>query len=194
MFTSLIHANIAKHVVLTESELRYFTELLQPRQLRKDEFLLRAGDVCRHEGFVNQGCLRIYHIDPHGSEHVLYFATEDWWVADVASFIHQSPATLSIQAIEPSEVLLIDKADKERLYVEIPKFERLFRIMTQKTHAVLQQRLLATMSQNAGERYLDLTRRYPHIQKRVPQHQIASYLGISPEFLCKIRKRLSEPS
>jgi CRP-like cAMP-binding protein len=189
---SLIRNNISRHVSLTDAEFGHFTTLLKARTLKKRELLLRAGEVCVCEGFVNRGCLRVYNIDGSGSEHVLYFATEDWWVADIASFVAQSPASLNIEAIEESEVLLIDKASKEKLYVEIPKFERLFRILTQRTHVALQQRLIAVMSQTADERYLDLKARYPEIEKRVPQHQIASYLGISPEFLSKIRKRLAE--
>jgi CRP-like cAMP-binding protein len=186
---ALIRANIARHVCLTEDEFAAFASRLTVRHLKKGEPLLRAGEVCGFEGFVNRGCLRVYALDDRGCEHILYFATEDWWVSDVRSFTNQGPAALNIEAMEASEVLLIDKANKEELYVGVPKFERLFRIMTQGTYAALQERLIAAMSQTAGQRYLELNRRHPDIEKRVPQHQIASYLGISPEFLSKIRKR-----
>lgn len=187
---ALIRRNISKHVQLTEDELALFTSLLKVRRLQRGELLLQAGDVCRFEGFVNEGCLRVYNVDRDGSEHVLYFAPEDWWVADVASFVTRSPAFLNIDALEPSEVLLIDHAGKERLYAEVPKFERLFRIMTQRTLVALQQRLIASMTQTAADRYLDFKRRYPQLDGRVAQHRIASYLGISPEFLSKVKKRL----
>jgi CRP-like cAMP-binding protein len=189
---ALVRANIARYVSLTDREFDEFASRLELRRLRKGEHLLRAGDVCHLEGFVNHGCLRVYALDGRGFEHIVYFAIEDWWVSDVGSFITQTPAELNIEATEDSEVLLIDNLHKEDLYVEVPKFERLFRIMTQRTHAALQQRLIAAMSQSAVQRYIDLTQRYPHIQKRVRQHQIASYLGVSPEFLCKIRKKLAD--
>lgn len=185
-----IARNIARHVRLTDEELAHFTSLLKVRPLAKGEVLLRAGDVCAFEGFVNSGCLRVYHVDREGNEHVLYFAPEDWWVADVASFVTRTPAFLNIDALEPSEVLLVDYAGKERLYHDIPKFERLFRIMTQRTLVALQQRLIASMSQTAADRYLDFKRRYPQLEGRVAQHRIASYLGISPEFLSKVKKKI----
>ena len=187
---ALVRANIARYVCLTEREFEKFAARLQLRRLRKGEHLLRAGDVCELEGFVNHGCLRVYALDGRGVEHIVYFAIEDSWVSDVWSFMTQTPAELNIEATEDCEVLLIDNVEMEALYVEVPKFERLFRIMTQRTHAALQQRLIAAMSQSAVQRYIDLTQRYPHIQKRVRQHQIASYLGVSPEFLSKIRRKL----
>jgi len=188
---ALVRATIARYVSLTDAEFGALASRLTVRQLRKGEHLLRAGEVCQFEGFVNQGCLRVYAIDERGDEHVLSFATEGAWVSDLESFLHQTPAALNIDATETSEALLIDRAAKEDLYLEVPKFERMFRIMVQMTHSALEQRLIAWMSQPADRRYLELTKREPHIHSRVPQHQIASYLGISPEFLSKIRRRLT---
>lgn len=184
-----IRRNIAKHVALSDAEFDRFTSLLHHRRLAKKAPLLTAGEVCRFEGYVVSGCLRVYHTDPQGTDHVLYFAPQDWWVADIASFISQSPALLGVDALEPTDVLLIDKPDKERLYVEVPKFERLFRIMTQRALAELQRRMIATMHQTAEARYVEFKRRYPQLEERVPQHQIAAYLGISPEFLSRIRHK-----
>jgi CRP-like cAMP-binding protein len=184
-----IRQNIAKHVALSDAEFERFTRVLRPRHLAKKASLLTAGEVCRFEGYVVAGCLRVYYTDPEGADHVLYFAPQDWWVADIASFISQSPALLGVDALEPTDVLLIDKPDKERLYLEVPKFERLFRIMTQRALAELQRRIITTMHQSAEVRYVEFKRRYPQLEERVPQHQIAAYLGISPEFLSRIRHK-----
>lgn len=184
-----IRRNIAQHVVLTPGEFDHFTSLLQHRHLERKERLLTAGAICRFEGYVVAGCLRVYYTDPEGTDHILYFAPEDWWVADIASFTSRSPAMFSIDALEPTDVLLIDRLDKEQLYLEVPKFERLFRIMTQRALVALQRRMLAMMRQTAEVRCLEFKRRYPGLESRVAQHHVASYLGISPEFLSRIRHK-----
>jgi len=184
-----IRRNIARHISLTEAEFTYAASMFRRRVVRKRERLLVPGDVCRFEGFVDEGCLRVYYADQDGGEHVLYFAPADSWVTDIQSFLAQTPAVLGIDALETSHVLLIDNASKERLYAEAPKFERLFRIMTQRAHVALQERVIASMRCTAVERYQEFRRQYPGLEARIPQHQIASYLGISPEFFCRIRKR-----
>ena len=186
-----IRANIGKYVALSDGEFDVFAGLLQHRHLEKKEPLLVAGEVCDFEGYVVKGCLRVYHTDEGGADHVLYFAPEDWWVADVGSLISQTPAVLSMDAMEPTEVLLIDRASKERLYGEVPKFERVFRIMSQRALVAMQGRVMGMMRETADVRYNDFKRRYPNLEHRVPQHQIAAYLGISPEFLSRIRHRHS---
>ena len=188
MFQS-IRTNIERHVTLSDEEFDLFASLLQHRHLEKKASLLVAGEVCDFEGYVVKGCLRVYHTDESGADHVLYFAPEDWWVADVGSLISQTPAVLSMDALEPTEVLVIDSASKERLYGEVPKFERLFRIMSQRALVAMQGRVMGMMRETADVRYNDFKRRYPNLEHRVPQHQIAAYLGISPEFLSRIRHR-----
>ena len=136
-----------------------------------------------------RGCLRLYALTASGHEHVLYFATEGWWVTDIDSFTHQLPSQLFIEALEDTQVLAITPADKERLYTELPVVEKLFRIMTQKTHVMLQRRMLALLSQSAEVRYQEFVRRYPALEQRLSQVQMAAYLGISAEFLSKIRRR-----
>ena len=185
-----IRRNLSTHVTLADREFDSFVSLVQHRQLERRDHLLNPGDVCNFEGFVAAGCLRVYNTDPEGLDHILYFAPEGWWVADTQSFLFESPAELGIDALEPSEMLLIDKASKERLCLENPKFERLFRIMTQNALAAMQDRVIAAMAPSAGERYLDFRRRYPTLERRVPQYEIASYLGISPEALSRIRRNL----
>jgi CRP-like cAMP-binding protein len=186
-----IQRNIAKHISLTEAEFRHFSSLLKRQHLERKEQLLVPGRVCWFEGFVESGCLRVYFTDQQGSDHVLHFAPEDWWFADIDSFVSQQPAVFGIDALERSDVLLIDKKSKESLYATVPKFERLFRIMTQRAHVALQRRLIAGMHLTAEERYLAFRQQYPQLERRLPQHQVAAYLGICPEFLSRIRRHLT---
>jgi len=187
----ILKQNIAKHISLSDSELDNFFNLFQPREVPKKSFLLRENEICRFEGFVTKGLFRVFHIDEKGFEQVLYFAVEDWWITDIDSFINEQPSLLYIEALEDSEVLLISKKDKELAYASIPKIEKLFRIMTQKTHVVLQRRMIDYLSKTADLRYLDFIEKYPRIYPRLTNLQIAAYLGISHEFLSKIRKKLT---
>lgn len=184
-----IRRNISRHVTLSEQEFELFASLLQHRHLPKRSSLLVAGEVCDFEGYVVKGCLRVYHTDESGADHVLSFAPEDRWVSDVGSLISQAPSVLSMDALEPTDVLLIDRVSKERLYAEVPTFERLFRIMSQHALVALQSRVMGMLRETADVRYHDFKQRYPELEHRVPQHQIAAYLGISPEFLSRIRHR-----
>jgi CRP-like cAMP-binding protein len=188
-----IRSNIARYVTLDDDEFDLFASMLRRRRLERKDPLLRPGEICAFEGFVDVGCLRVFSSDTRGADHVLYFAPEDWWVADIRSFVSETPAELGIDALEASEVLLIDRTNKERLYAAVPKFERLFRMMTQRALVSLQHRLIATMEQTAEARYRDFKRRYPGLEGRIPQYQIAAYLGVCPEFLSRLRRR-REPS
>ncbi len=189
--TELIKQNIIKHIALSEEETEVFCNLFQQKLIRKKSFLLRAGEVCRFEGFVNKGLFRVYHIDQNGFEQILYFAAENWWITDIDSFTNGMPSQLYIEAIEDSEVLLISKKDKEFAYTNLPKIEKLFRVMTQKTHAALQRRMIDNLSKTADRRYLDFMEKYPELFQRLSNLQIAAYLGISHEFLSKIRKKIA---
>ena len=189
--TEQIKQNIVKHIALSEEETEAFCSLFQQKLIGKKSFLLRAGEVCRFEGFVNKGLFRIYHIDQSGFEQILYFAAENWWITDIDSFTNSTPSQLYIEAIEDSEVLLISKTDKEFAYTNLPKIEKLFRVMTQKTHVALQRRMIDNLSKTADQRYLDFIEKYPELFQRLSNLQIAAYLGISHEFLSKIRKKIS---
>lgn len=191
MFTE-IDAYVAKHITLDKKELDYFHSLLKYKKIKKKKFLLQAGEVCDFEAYIIKGCMRIYFIDENGFEVDLSFSVEDWWVSDINSFITQTPADLFIQTLEDCEILTISYKNKEKLYEKIPKFERLFRIMIQRGYNTAIKRLISTISKPAEERYLDFIKKYPTIPQRVPQHLIAAYLGISAEFLSKIRKKLSK--
>jgi CRP-like cAMP-binding protein len=151
--------------------------------------MLNAGEVCDFEAYVNKGCIREYFIDRKGAELTLEFAVEDWWVSDITSFESQSPSNMYIETLEDCELLVLTRDSKERLLARIPKLERMFRLMIQRHLTVVQNRLFRTVSYSAMDKYREFIKRYPTISQRVPQHYIASYLGISPEFLSRLRKR-----
>ena len=189
--TELLKNNICKHISLSDDELTGFCGLFKNKMISKKSFLLREGEICKFEGFVTKGLFRVFHIDNNGFEQVLYFALENWWITDMDSFTNEKSSNLYIEALEDSEVLLISKKDKEFAYNNIPKIEKLFRVMTQKTHIALQRRMIDNLSKTADQRYIDFITKYPQLLQRLTNLQIAAYLGISHEFLSKIRKKLS---
>lgn len=191
MFQS-IDNYVSRCLVLDPGDLEFFHAILKPVSLKKKEWLLREGEVAEHEAFVVKGCLRKYCIDDDGSEIVLQFAVENWWIGDIASFVDQRPTHVNIQALEDSELLLIHHEDKEALFQKVPAFERMFRLMVQRNLVVLQERFVATLAQPADLRYQAFVEKYPEIVQRVPQHYIASYLGITPEFLSRVRARMAK--
>ena len=189
MSLDLLKQNITKNVQLNDSDLETFSNAFYPKTIVKKQFLLKQGEICKFEGFVTKGCFRVFTLDSQGKEHVLYFAIKDWWITDIDSFTNQNKSILSIQAIEDSEALLITHEDKEQLYQQIPSIEKLFRIMTQKTLVSLQRRMISNLSQTADDRYLNFITKYPQIAQKLTNLQLASYLGISHEFLSKIRSK-----
>ncbi|MFT7396197.1 MAG: CRP-like cAMP-binding protein [Flavobacterium sp.] len=182
--------NILKYVDLSENELAEFRSCYTLEKVEKNKIILKQGEICEFEGYVLEGCFKIFSQDENGREHILYFAIEDWWVLDIDSFVSGKASKLYIQALEDSVILTIDKAKKEQLYCDIPKVEKLFRIMNQKALAATQLRVISLLHENADKRYLDFNERYPSLSQRIPQHQIAAYLGISHEFLSKVIKRI----
>jgi CRP-like cAMP-binding protein len=187
----LLKQNISSHIFLSEKETASFCDLFKQKLIKKKSFLLREGEVCRFEGFVTKGIFRVYHIDKTGAEQILYFAIENWWITDIDSFTTEMPSQLFIEALEDSEVLLISKKDKEFAYTNLPKIEKLFRVMTQKTHVALQRRMIDNLSKTADQRYLDFIKKYPQLHQQLSNLQIAAYLGISHEFLSKIRNKIA---
>ena len=183
---------VASCTTLSNADMDYFHSILKPVTVSKKSWLLREGEVCEYEAYVVKGCLRKYCMDDNGAEIILQFAIEDWWVGDIGSFTTQTPSQVYIQALEDSELLLIHHDDKEQLFNRVPAFERMFRLMLQRSYVVLQDRFVATLAKPADERYLAFIEKYPGIAQRVPQHYIASYLGITPEFLSRIRARLAK--
>jgi CRP-like cAMP-binding protein len=188
----LLQKHILKRINLTDEEFERCTTFFIPKKLRKHQFLLQEGEVCRSIAFVVKGCLRCYSVDDKGEEHIVQFAIEDWWISDPYSALTGEPSEYNIDALEDSELLLLEKSAEERLLVEIPKFERLFRILLENRFVASQRRINASLSTSAEERYLGFLKTYPAIVRRVSQNQIASYLGITPQSLSRIRKELSE--
>ena len=168
------------------------TAFFVPKHLRKDQYLIQEGEPARFLAFVTAGCLRAYSIDKKGEEHIVQFALETWWITDLFSFLAADKATLFVDALEDSDLLLIDGESYERLCTTIPEFERYFRILLQNNYVATHRRILASISLSAQEQYLQLLRNYPTIAQRVALRHIASYLGITPEALSRIRRRLSD--
>jgi CRP-like cAMP-binding protein len=186
---TLILNNLAKHIHLTKDEQDIFTAFLQSKKIKRKQFLLTDGDICKHSAFVTSGCLRGYTVDKSGIEHVLSFAPPDWWIADMYSLLSQKPGTLNIEALEDTEVLLLSKTSQEKLYLQIPKFEHFFRIITEKSLVASQQRLIDGLSLTAEERYHNFCKRYPTLIDHLPLKQIASYIGVTPEFFSRMRNK-----
>jgi len=172
-------------------DIAVFNSLLKPRTVKKKQLLLREGEVCDFEAYIVSGCIRSYYIDESGSEVILQFSIEDWWVSDIGSFHERKPSLLYIEAMEDSELLTLNPARKEELLRRVPQFERVFRLMIQRHLSALEHRLIRTIAKTAEERYLEFLKQYPKIALRVSQHYIAAYLGMTPEFLSKIRRRLA---
>lgn len=185
-----INRQLTKNYSFTPEELAVFNSLLEVRTVKKKTLLLQPGEICTFEAYVNKGCVRNYCIDKNGSEVILQLAIEDWWVSDISSFHEQTPSRMFIETLEDSELLVMTVDRKEELLQRVPKFERVFRMMVQRHLVSVQNRLMNTIAMTAEEKYTDFIQRYPSIPQRVPQHLIASYLGISPEFLSKVRARL----
>lgn len=184
-----IHRYISRFIQLDPAELAIVDQCLQLRTVPRKTTLLRAGDTCDFEAYINHGCIREYFIDRKGVELTLGFAVEDWWVSDISSFESQTPSNMYIETLEDCELLVLSRQSKEELLRRVPKLERMFRIMIQRHLTVIQNRLFKTVSYTAMDKYTEFIKRYPSISQRVPQHYIASYLGITPEFLSKLRNR-----
>ena len=188
MKNELILKNVNKHIHLTDEEESCFFSLLKQKTIPKKTFVLREGETCKHINFVNSGMLRAYSCN-EGKQSTIMFAMEDWWVTDMYCYINEQPAMLNIVAIEDSTILELSKENLEELYLKIPKFERFFRILFQNAYIREQLRVIQNLSQTAEQRYHNFQSKYPKVLEKVTQKQIASYLGITPEFLSIIRAR-----
>ena len=175
---------------LNDVEKSVLEEVFKERIVKRRQFILQEGDVCRHNTFVVEGCFKMYMVDPRGKEHNLQFAIENWWIGDIGSFHSEEPSRLYIEALENSVILQIKKEDQLKLFVDCPKFNLIFRTFTENALVSAQIRILQNISSTAEERYLDFVDRYPHFFNRISNVQIASYLGVTPEFLSTIRKKL----
>ncbi|WP_028786223.1 Crp/Fnr family transcriptional regulator [Terrimonas ferruginea] len=190
MFEVLL-GNINKKISLTEKEQELVKTFFIPKKLRRKQFLLQEGEVCQYTAFVEKGLLRSYNVDEKGHEHVLQFAVEDWWIADLYSFLTGEPSGYNIDALEDTELLLINGSSYEAMMEAVPKMERYFRILTQNSLVATQRRLSGNISLTAEENYKQLIAGNNTILQRVPQHMIASFLGIAPETLSRVRRQMT---
>jgi CRP-like cAMP-binding protein len=184
---SLIIKNVSKHIQLTKDEEKHFVSFLKEKKIKRKQFVLRENEICENSIFITKGCLRGYTIDQNGFDHILQFAPPDWWIADMYSLISQKPGNLNIDAIEDTEVLLLSRKNQEKLFVDVPKFERFFRIITENSLVANRQRILDNMSLTAQQRFAAFCHHYPTLIEHLPQKLIASYIGVTPEFLSKVK-------
>jgi CRP-like cAMP-binding protein len=187
---ALILDNIGKIVTLTAAEEALLLSKLDIRHYKAKSMVLRAGEVCTHSYFVHSGLLRSFTVNDNIVEHVMSFACAGWWIGDMYSLLSQQPGTLFIEVLEDAEVVLLSKTDQEELYAAIPKLERFFRILTENSLVANQERLMDNLSLTAEERFEKFCKRYPSLIQQVPQKQIASYIGVTPEFFSKMKSKL----
>ncbi|NME69337.1 Crp/Fnr family transcriptional regulator [Flammeovirga aprica] len=186
--------NIKRYVALSEEDEQDFVSIIKTSKVKKRQFIVQPNFVCEHQTYVQKGAFRSYFVSGEGVDHTIQFAIEDWFISDFNSYIHQEPASLFVEALEDAVIHQIAYKDVEALCDRNPKFERFFRLVAQKSFAYAQKRVLSNLGKTAEARYIEFQTLYPSIVKRVPQYALASYLGMSAEFLSKIRKRLADKS
>lgn len=187
--TSILQ-NIAKHVSLTTDEEALFLSKIEFKTFKSKTILLSPGEIVNTTYFVNSGILRSFNVNDNIIEHVLHFACEGWWIGDMYSYISQKPGNLFIEVLEDAEVAIITKKNQEELYLQIPKLERFFRILAENSLVSHQERLMDNLSLTAEERFEKFCTKYPTLIQKVSQKQVASYIGVTPEFFSKMKSRL----
>lgn len=186
---NLLLQHISRHIQLDSKEETYFLSLIQEKTIQKKEFLLKQGEVCKTENFLLSGCLRTFTLNERGEEQTVQFGIEDWWVGDLYSFLTQTPASYSIDALEDTVVAQITKENLDKLYLQVPKFDRFFRLILQNAFIAQQDRIHQNLSLTAEERHEEFVKKYPQLEQRIAQKHIASYLGITPVFLSMLRRK-----
>lgn len=179
-------------ITLDKMEREDLSKRVIERNIKRRQFILQENDICKHYTFVVDGCFKKFHVDNKGIEHNLQFIAENDWIMEIDSFYSEKPSRFYIEAIEPSIILQISKPDLLHLFLHNPKFNRTFRVIIENRFVELENRVLQTISSTAEERYLTFLKQYPQLSNRLPNTQIASYLGITPEFLSKIRNKISK--
>ncbi len=188
-FQSLINY-LSTFISLDENEQDILASKVTHRTYLKNQYMVQQGDVCKYVNFITSGCTKTFYLDNHGTEHIVMFGIENWWIADLGSFITQSPADYNVQCIETTEVIQFTHQNLESLYTQIPKLERFFRKIIERALVASQKRIVRNFTHSAKDNYLIFKELYPKIEQRVPQYMIASYLGITKEFLSKIKSEL----
>ena len=186
---SIAFLHIGKIITLTDAEKEIFSSLAQVITIKRKSFLLQEGQICRYDYFVLKGCLRSFYTDEQRKEHTTLFAIEGWWTGNLKSFVREIPAEIAIEALETTTVLRLSKLCMEELFMKVPKFERYFRILLQNRLLAVQDRLFDHLSAPASEKYKQFSVKYPTMEQRVPLKYIASYLGITPTYLSRLRKK-----
>lgn len=187
----LFFQKFSEKVPLSTKEQEVIKTYFTPKKLRKKQYLLQEGDVCKSIAFVEKGALRAYSVDDSGSEHIIQFALEGWTISDLYSFLTGEPATYNIDALEDAELVLISKNAHEELLQNVQKYETYIRLQITSAYIAMQRRLTSVISLPLEERYKNLAAMYPDIVQRVPQHMIASYMGLTPETLSRIRRKMT---
>ncbi|MFL1012833.1 Crp/Fnr family transcriptional regulator [Flavisericum labens] len=182
---------IGNHVSLTRDEETFLESKVTYRKYLKGQYVIQQGDICKIECFVVSGCTKMFHMDEEGQEHIVMFSIENWWTGDMGSFITQTPADFNVQCVENTELILFHHDSIEELYTKIPKLERFFRQIIERAFASSQKRIIRNFSLPAKDRYLYFKNQYPDIEQRIPQYMTASYLGITKEFLSKIKSEIA---
>ncbi|WP_190810650.1 Crp/Fnr family transcriptional regulator [Flagellimonas sp. S3867] len=188
---NLILNNVSRFIHLTDLEKQKYISLLTEIEVEKKTFLMQAGEVTKYEYFITKGCLKVYTLDKEGSPHISMFAVEDYWTGDLSSFMTKEPSMYFIKAIETSELLGISRANYDLLFQEIPKFERFYRNLYQKSLISYIRRSNYGISLTAEERYVEFKKKYPQIVSRITQKDLAAYIGITPEFMSKIISKVN---
>lgn len=181
---------INKYINLTAEEEAILLSKVVSRNYLKDQYIIQHGDICKTVNFIISGCTKTFYLDQEGQEHIVMFSIEDWWTSDLGSFTAQTPADFNVQCIENTQLIQFTFANLEELYSEIPKLERLFRKIVERAFSASQKRIIRNFSLTAKERYQIFKNTYPKIEQRVPQYMIASYLGVTKEFLSKIKSQI----
>lgn len=184
--SEILRKQIEKITPLTDKEFDYILSHFTTKKLKKHQFLIQDGDLVQNDHFVIKGLLKAYYINHDGKEHIMQFATEDWWVTDYQAYFNESKATLNIDCIEPTEVLCLSLHNREKLCADMHKIEHFFRKKSNSGYVALQRRILSLLNSNAKERYEQLLHQYPTLFQRVPKTLIASYLGVSRETLSRL--------
>ena len=187
---NLLLKNIAKHVTLTPEEEERVLSLTEVQTFKSKTVLLKADEVCTQSYFVTEGIMRSYTVDENGVEHVVTFACPEWWIADMYSYLSQRPGQLFIEVNQDAEVIILTKENQEKLYSEVPKMERFFRILIENSLIANQQRLINNLTFTAEARYDKFSKKFHSILPFLPQKQIASYIGVTPEFFSKMKSRM----
>jgi CRP-like cAMP-binding protein len=188
----LLHAHIERRIHLSSKEYTFLSQFFTPRRIRKHQFFLQEGDICKRMAFVQNGCLREYTVDHKGEEHIIQFAIEDWWISDLTSYLSGLPSTQNIDAVQDTDVLILERQARDKLLDAVPAMERFFRLLLESNYVATRRRINYSLTASADERYLAFIMTYPQLVEQIPQQYIASYLGITPQSLSRIRRELSK--